>query len=352
MAYSIWMLEESDITVSGGVTLDGITQGDGSHLVGETVRLLSTNWLEVPVADNDVNFDDNDSNQVLDGDQTINGTPYTDGTVIEAEYSIILEDPDTGEQYQVLAVNIRDSNPSYATVEGLVFVGGVGGFPPTGVDLTVLSATEGPGSSGQPSIPADSIAVPCFTRGTRIATPYGIVPIETLTPGDLVLTRDHGAQPLRWIGLAELPTERLAMAPSLRPILIRAGAFGPDRPARDLLVSPQHRILVDGWRAELLFGEREVLVAAKHLIDDRNVVRGGVGPVCYVHLLFDQHEVILAEGLATESFLPGPVTLPGMADEARAELFTIFPDLAVRPAGYGPAARPLLQRWEGATLAG
>lgn len=350
MSYSLWILEESNLTVSGGGSLDGVTQGDGSHLVGQTITLNNRDWLEVAISDNEDNFDDNDGNQELDGDQTIDGMLYSDGTQIEAEYTIILRDPTTGIEYTALGFNVDNSSPQFGTVEGLVFVGGVRGFPPVGVALEVVSASEGPGSLGQPPIDAGDTAFPCFTIGTLIATPGGERRIETLVPGELVLTRDHGPQTLRWIGFAEVGPDRLARDPALRPIRIRKGSFGPGQPTRDLLVSPQHRILISGWRAQLMFGEGEVLVAAKHLIDDRNVRRAGTSTVCYVHLLFDRHEIVIAEGLETESFLPGPVTLSGLEEQTRAELLALFPELAESPTGYGPPARPLLQRWEGAAL--
>ena len=102
--YSIWILEESNLSVSGGVTLDGITQGDGSHLVGETITLNSADWLEVDISDvgSDTRFDDNDGNQRLDGAQTIDGVTYSSGTVIEAEYRIIVQDS-VGNSYEILA---------------------------------------------------------------------------------------------------------------------------------------------------------------------------------------------------------------------------------------------------------
>ena len=350
MSYNVWILEESNISVSGGVSLDGVTQGDGSHLVGQTITLNNNNWLQLAVRDDEDNFDDNDNDQELDGDQTIGGTLYSDGTEVEAEYTIVLRDPNTGIEYTAFGFNVDNSSPQYATVEGLVFVGGQGEFPPTGVALEVVSAAEGPGGMGQPPVDAGELAFPCFTPGTLIATPDGPRRIETLVPGDLVLTRDWGPQPLRWIGSAEVGLDRLARDRDLHPIRIRAGAFGPGQPARDLLVSPQHRILIGGWRAELLFGEHEVLVAAKHLVDDTAIRRAKVDRVCYIHLLFDRHEIIFAEGLETESFLPGPVTLPGLAEETRAELLALFPELAESPASYGPPARPLLQRWEGSAL--
>jgi len=143
--YSVWILEALNISVSGGKSLDGITQGDGSHLPGETITLENGNWLETSIKDNDRNFDDND-NQRLQGDQTINGTNYGNNTKVEAEYSLTLQDPDTGETYEAVSYNVNDSSPAYGTVEGLAFLGPPQGWPPVGKPLNVIDARQGPGS--------------------------------------------------------------------------------------------------------------------------------------------------------------------------------------------------------------
>jgi hypothetical protein len=352
MAYTIWMLGKSDIAVSGGGSLDGVTQGDGSHLPGRTITLLTNDWIETQIADNDANFDDNDTGQRLIGPQSIDGTTYANNTIVEAEYLIILRDPSTGITYQAIGYNLNNSSPAFGTIEGLAFVGGQGGFPPIGVPLQVVSASEGPGSTGVPAIPAGGTAFPiCFAAGTRIATPDGDRPVELLRPGDAVLTRDQGPQPLRWVGVTRVDAARLAALPAFVPVRIRAGAFGPGRPARDTHVSQQHRLLITGWRAELLFGEGEVLVAARHLLDGAGVsLACDLASVTYVHLMFDGHEVVFANGLEAESFLPGPGAMAGVEADLRAELLALFPDLADEDAPR--PARALLKGWEGAMLAG
>ena len=189
--------------------------------------------------------------------------------------------------------------------------------------------------------------VPCFTPGTMIATRLGLMPVESLRPGDEVLTRDHGYRPIDWIGSQTIGAPRLAVEPALQPVRIRAGALGPGMPDRDLLVSRQHRMLVQDVRAELLFGEAEVLVRALHLVGLPGVDVAQVPEVTYIHLLFDRHEVVLADGCWSESFQPGDRTLAGFDADQRAELYTIFPDLA-RPAATEsyPAARLTLKPHE------
>ena len=188
-------------------------------------------------------------------------------------------------------------------------------------------------------------SVPCFVAGTLIRTPDGDVPIESLRPGDLVETLDDGPQPLRWIGSRSVPARG-----GLAPICIRAGTFGDHG---KLLVSPQHRILIRDSLAQLMFGEPEVLVAAKDLVNDRSVRRITGGDVEYVHLLFDRHQIVMSEGLATESFHPGPQTMADLPDEALRELATLFPELdPATGQGFGPAARRSLKTFEARALIG
>ncbi len=185
----------------------------------------------------------------------------------------------------------------------------------------------------------NATGVPCFVAGTMIATPDGERPAETLLPGDLVLTQDDGPQPLRWIG-----TRAVAATGNFAPIHIRANTFGTHR---DLLVSPLHRVLIRDNLAELLFGEAEVLVAARDLVNDRSVRRRAGGEVTYVHLLFDRHQVVFSEGLETESFLPGPQTTKSFEREVVDEICAIFPEIDPETgSGYSPAARRTLKRYE------
>ncbi|WP_101068710.1 Hint domain-containing protein [Roseovarius salinarum] len=305
--YSFFALPESSVTVSGGGQLDGVTQGDGSHLVGRTITLENRDFSEIAVSEpgRDDDFDDNDGNQRLDGAQTFDGTTYGDGTRIEAEYQFVLEDPDTGERYTVLAVNLNNSSPAYATVEGLAFVDAV---PPTGKPLTVVSAAEGPGSGGQGDVPEATIVPICFCAGTRIATPGGPKPVEKIAEGDLVMTADRGPAPVLLRHARFLSRAHLAAQPRHGPVRITAGALGGGWPATDLWLSPQHRVLLRAKAAARMFGRPEVLAPAAQLagwpgIDRAPAPRG----VHYHHLLLDHHAVLTAEGAAVESLLLGDI---------------------------------------------
>jgi hypothetical protein len=186
-------------------------------------------------------------------------------------------------------------------------------------------------------------SIPCFVAGTMIATPDGERAVEGLQLGEMVLTKDEGPQPLRWMGSRTVNAED-----NFAPIRIRANTFGEHD---DLLVSPEHRILIRDSVAELLFGEQEVLVAAKELVNDRSVTRCVGGQVTYVHLMFDSHQVVYSEGLATESFLPGPQTTKSFERAIVDEICTLFPEIDPDTGlGYSPAARRVLKHFEAKLL--
>lgn len=183
---------------------------------------------------------------------------------------------------------------------------------------------------------------PCFASGTLIETDTGPLPIEIIRPGDMVLTLDHGLQPVRWVGRRTVPG-RGPMA----PVEISAGALGN---WRKLVVSPQHRMLVEDWRAEMYFGQPQVLVAAVYLVNDDTIRQVPRRRVCYVHLVFDRHEVIMAEGIPSESLYLGALAQEALSTAERAEIAALFPELtgSAKPAPnvLACAARRCLRRWE------
>jgi Ca2+-binding RTX toxin-like protein len=191
--------------------------------------------------------------------------------------------------------------------------------------------------------------VPCFTPGTMILTDAGEVAVEEIEVGDRIQTLDHGTQLVRWIGSRHLDAADLQARPAYYPVQILAGALGPDLPRCDLLVSPQHRMLLSGGYAEMLFGAPEVLAAAAHLVNDRTVKRAHPKGISYIHLMFDRHEIICANGAWTESFQPGDLTLSGMGDAQRTELLALFPEAEVVGESFA-AARPSLKSFEAAIL--
>ncbi|KGJ20237.1 hemolysin [Paracoccus sanguinis] len=170
--------------------------------------------------------------------------------------------------------------------------------------------------------------VPCFAAGTMIDTPCGPVAVESIAVGDMVLTRDNGPQPVRWTASRSLDAGSLGRNGTLRPVRIKAGALGDGLPASDLLVSPQHRILVRSRIAQRIFGTDEILVAAKQLCQlDGIDIADDVTEVTYVHLLFDRHELVVSNGAETESLYTGPEALKAVGKAARFEILSLFPEL-------------------------
>lgn len=293
----------------------------GNTSVGGTVTFGTLDGEKIVVNDNDPDFEDGDTGLLGIGGQTssFSGSLFNLSGSSETEYSYKLTDPNTGN-----AVNI------YAfTNSGLLgLTNSVVGFVADGpIDPAVTYSISY--ADGSPSVPYASLTI-CFAAGTQILTGEGgHVAIEDLKQGDKVLTVDHGPQGIRWIGARHFTAGELKQTPTLRPIRIRAGAMGCGRPRNDLIVSPQHRVLVNSRIVQKMFGEEEVLVAAKQLvsIDGIDVVNE-IGDVTYYHFLCDQHEIVFANGLQTESLYTGPQALKSLSDEAREEILVTFPELA------------------------
>ena len=277
-----------------------------------------------------------------------------------ADYPIFLTDPDGSQSniYEAYAI----TNTNTGTVEDFYDIGG-GTTNITALDGEAAGATSvnvptpvGPESTttsiqflrpnfdtvvyGAPT-PGDS-GVVCFASGTLLDTPLGPRPVQELQVGDLVVTQDRGPQPIRWCA-----SSQVAGAGRLAPVEIAAGVLGANAP---LLVSPQHMILLEGWAAQLNFAMDEVFVPAVSLVGLASVSRKYTPRVTYHHLLFDHHEVLTAQGVKAESFLPGPMGYEALHSRDLERLFAMFPGLRSEPTAYGRPARPLLKAWQGAAL--
>lgn len=225
----------------------------------------------------------------------------------------------------------------------------VGDLPPVDQDLWVVRAAIDRTHSGAGARTAGGVI--CFTPDTRLMTPDGARAIQSLRPGDLILTRDNGPQPVLWSGHRRMSGARLYAMPHLRPIRFRAGALGEDRPDADLLVSPQHRMLVKGASAQALFNTAEVLVAAEDLVNDVSIaVDHALREVTYVHILLERHNIVWANGLETESFHPSNTALDTIDPAQREGLLTLLPEVAENPQAYGDYARRNLSASEAAIL--
>lgn len=223
-------------------------------------------------------------------------------------------------------------------------------------DPTISSATLSAFPNGAVAITNMVTAGPpmflCFVAGTLIDTPLGPVAVDALREGQLVTCLDGPPAPVRLAIRRRVTAAEIAARPAIAPIRIPAHALGRGTPARDLFLSPQHRIWLQGWQVELMFGQPAVLIPAKHLR------MGGIGPVPapqgvdYVHLLFDRHEVVMAEGLPCESWQPAAAALDVLTDAERDRFLSVFTEAERHHFLTRPDAAPSLKAGEGLALSG
>jgi hypothetical protein len=192
-------------------------------------------------------------------------------------------------------------------------------------------------------------SVPCFTPTAAIATKTGPRQIVDLKAGDDVITRDHGSCEIAWVGQKTLGWRELGMNPLLRPICIRAGAFGEGVPERDLIVSPNHHMLVTG-RSESSGGNVEALVAARDLIGRPGIDVLRCQSVTYIQLLFARHEVLMADGCWSESFLPEKAALSAMSADELALVGEVHPEVLEGGLPTLSAARDFIKKDDIAAL--
>lgn len=287
--------------------------------------------------------------------------PPAGGTTLNPVSYTLVDQNDNGliNRFSGDSVNGLDITDSFPGDTVTIFVPGVGNVTYTGITFylangqVVFTPTDGQvlqsgtfvsstSVTSQGSLDVDDLGPPCFTLGTFIRTPKGEVPVEMLGTGDLVETADRGPQPIRWLGRSSV-----AGTGDFAPVEFAEGALGN---TEKLLVSPQHRMLVTGKTAELYLGEPEVLVAAKHLTCLPGVKITPMRRVTYLHILFDQHEIVFSNSVLSESFHPGGVMLE--RDLAlRAEIAAIFPDCpALHRATPLPIARPVMRGREAPLL--
>ena len=222
-------------------------------------------------------------------------------------------------------------------------------FPPANTDLWIVHHTLKEREVTRKV--TDAGGVICFTPGTIIDTLDGRIPVEHLQEGDLVLTKDNGPQEVQWIGRRRMTGARLFAMPHLRPIRIRSESLGVLRPDQELLVSPEHRMLVKGPLARALFNTPEVLVSAQEIVNGKDIfVDHALKEVTYIHVLLPQHEVVWANNVETESFHPASASLSTLDDSDRERLLFWMPELRNGPEYYGDFARRNLTNAEAAIL--
>lgn len=296
----------------------------------------------VTISDTDTNptaLDDFSTGQVSTANATLSGTTYPPGTIFKDEYEIDLTDGVT--TYRMVAIAVREYSDPWNYTDTVIGFAFEGPTPPPDTELAYVQGSAVQGDS----------YVPCFTRGTLIDTLLGPRRVETLRPGDRLRSIRGGSPRLLWVGRVQVSADRLVARPQLRPVQLRAGALGPGVPVRDLVVSPQHRILVRSKIAARIGGRREVLVAAKHLVGLPGITRAAPPfstGVTYLHLLCARHVILVANGAAAESLFTGPQALTSLGwmgrRAIRDKLLHLGPEAAV-------PARPFLSGQSGRRLA-
>ena len=317
-------------------------QNTGTYQVsGSSITSLGTFTLVTPLITNDGTAGDTGVLQVLgfgdlvldagtvDNTQTVDfatGNHYgllTIGTI--GGFGAAIDGFNSHDEILIQGASIVSTTPAGTTIVAgttldLLTLLGPGNTPigqlevtpdVTGANLTALETANAEGGLG---------AMACFAAGTRISTQRGEIPIESLREGDHVrlaarpplpragesLPPDHDpgvaarsgegtpprTLPVHWIGHRRVDCRQHPKPRTVWPVRIAAEAFGPGLPARDLLLSPDHALFVGG-----------VLIPVKHLINGTSVVQVPVDTITYYHVELPRHDVLLAEGLAAESYL-------------------------------------------------
>ena len=257
---------------------------------------------------------------------------YIDLSGFNDDFNITLKSMDPGDNFVFTGFD------SYTTV------GTVWTFQYTGTDGAqhkVSIDAEADNGTGVANI------VVCFVRGSRILTPTGERPIEQLQCDDVVVCGDGVARRVRWVGCSHLDQANLRAHPELNPVRLAADSLGPGCPEQELHLSPQHRVLLRDWRAELLFGEREVLVPAVSLLNDKSISQPAVrSDVDYFHILLEGHHTVWANGVECETLMPAAMAQASLSGAARDEILQIFPDIASDIGAFGDLCHPVLKKHE------
>lgn len=307
----LYVYSPSDFVTAPPAESGGAASGSGPFTLQLAPGAVGT---IVEVSDNDTVFHEIDSTQSITSDIDLDGTSYSAGTSVHAAYDLI----NTSTGHKVTSLHFGGNGYQQGSVQGIV---STVKFEPGQTYTFNLERT----SYRQNNQYSEYVA--CFADDVSILTSRGDVAAIDLRSGDLVETVDMGTQPLRLKLTRSVSAETLKAQPNLRPICITAGSLGNGLPRRDLRVSPQHRMLVSGPICERMFGEASVLLSARKMCVLPGVYEDTSGQaVTYVHLVFDAHQLVYAEGAPSESFFCGEHALEGLTEEARREYLALFPD--------------------------
>ncbi len=270
-----------------------------------------------------LNVDSSDQGRITVGEDSAVGTP---GSALHLDSCLTFMSPD-GTTTEVIVLAEVDPSGHLARVYALP----LSALQPR-VDYTLVGIDR-----EKAARKFAEVACVSFTKGTRITLASGTQKrIEALKIGDKVLTRDNGVQEIRWIGHSTVRA-----VGDFAPISIAKGALNNDH---DLVVSPDHRLFIYQRHDTLGAGRNALLVKARHLVNGDTITRQDGGFVEYYQLLFDQHEIIYAEGIAAETLLVDTRTRAALPPELDDVLARSLPDHATAPHLQFEVAKALLDR--------
>lgn len=311
---------------------------------GSTAPIIGTKLSGLAANQNVVTFDYNDVNNngrfeadhVAAGENlTVNGVSSPIDNIVSVQVALTFLGGSTENQ---VTNGFQLANGDFYLGD---FINGIEGKTVTSLEVTAIGIgnDSGPIADFQNNkiYDLDNFTfVACFDASTRISTAQGERPIGSLVVGDLVITVDNGLQPVRWISHSVRNWDTKPHKD--KPILFSAGSLGAGLPRRNLMVSPQHRMLIKDSICD-----EGVFIPAKKLTDMKGVRQmTGRRNVDYVHIMFDAHQVVLAEGAPSESFYPGPSSMKLLPEADKRELLHLFPQIATQ-GGY-PPAREIIDR--------
>ena len=323
--------DESDHTIETDAPAIGTFGSAGDPLYKKTLEMSTTSTDGDDLIEKDnvgttdtVSYDVGSGTQTttLDGVGFFNGTvTFLDGSTATDSFALIQDD--TGNLF-LMPLASGGTDLTAQAIES--------------IQITGENSTNFIGA--QQNGPFNSNQFVCFASGSMISCPDGDRPVEDLREGHLVETLDHGPQPLIWTGHRELTFPE--SPDTQKPVEIKPGALGPSAPARTLILSPQHRVLLRSNAFIAAAGRSEVLVPAKAMLNRSDVrVMAGKRSVTYHSLLFRRHAVIFANGLAVESLYPGKYAMTLFSRRQQLQILSRIPTLMADPVhGYDLPARP------------
>jgi hypothetical protein len=275
-------IEAVNTGIGGTLKFTGVYTGAGAFLINGGFDGPDQTVLELASGiSGNVSYDSNFGELLLDNPSTFSGTIASFGN----SDSIVLAGV-ANASTATLSGNVLTLTSSGAVVEQAVTLN-TSSTDYSGATFNVIEA-----GGNTKAIVTVTGAVTCFTAGTRIMTSTGEVPVERLVAGDIVHTHFTGTAPVVWLGHRHVNCRRHNEPAKVWPILVSAHAFGPRMPVRDLLISPDHAVFVDG-----------VLIPIKYLVNGKTITRKQMDEVTYYHVELAEHDVLLADGMPAESYL-------------------------------------------------